>query len=155
MLKPSRNRPVALFVHGQQSDFHFLNRSNSLLCISAALLSVICFFFVFWPHPMAREILVPQPGIKSRPPASEASSLNHWTAREVLYSDFLTEQADLHVISTDVSGLHYPAMRVTALYPPNAWTPPFLGSRFFSFAAIVSVLKSDPCHLLVAIKPML
>ena len=28
-------------------------------------------------------ILVPQPGIEPTPPAEEAQSLNHWTAREV------------------------------------------------------------------------
>ena len=30
-------------------------------------------------------ILVPQPGIKPAPHAVEAQSLNHWTAREVLF----------------------------------------------------------------------
>ena len=52
-----------------QSDFHFLNRSSSLLCISVALLSVTSLslsFFFFWPHPMACGFLVPQPGIESR-----------------------------------------------------------------------------------------
>ena len=32
---------------------------------------------------MACGILVPQPGIKPTPPAVEAQSRNHWTAREV------------------------------------------------------------------------
>ena len=32
---------------------------------------------------MTRGILVLQPGIKPVPPAMEARSLNHWTAREV------------------------------------------------------------------------
>ena len=32
---------------------------------------------------MACGILVPRPGIKPIPPAVEAQSLNHWTAREV------------------------------------------------------------------------
>ena len=32
---------------------------------------------------MACGILVPQPGIEPVPPAVEARSLNHWTAREV------------------------------------------------------------------------
>ena len=36
-------------------------------------------------------ILVPQPGIKSTPPAVEVKSLNHWTFREVLgrYHNYL------------------------------------------------------------------
>ena len=39
--------------------------------------------FFFWPHQAACEILVPWPGIEPAPPALEAQSLNHWTAREV------------------------------------------------------------------------
>ena len=31
---------------------------------------------------MAHGILIPQPGIEPMPPAVEAQSLNHWTARE-------------------------------------------------------------------------
>ena len=38
-----------------------------------------CFcFFMVWHF----RILVPQPGIETAPPAMEAQSLNHWTARE-------------------------------------------------------------------------
>ena len=40
--------------------------------------------FFFWIHPMEYGILVPQPGIEPRPPALEARSHNHWTARESL-----------------------------------------------------------------------
>ena len=40
-------------------------------------------FSVFWPRGMAYRILVPRPGIEPAPPAVEARSLNHWTAREV------------------------------------------------------------------------
>ena len=43
------------------------------------------FFFFFFGH-MACRILVPRPGIKPLPPALEAQSLNHWTAREVPYT---------------------------------------------------------------------
>ena len=32
---------------------------------------------------VARGILIPPPGIEPVPPALEAQSLNHWTAREV------------------------------------------------------------------------
>ena len=41
------------------------------------------FFFLFWPQQEACRILAPQPGIKPVPPAVEAQSPNHWTAREV------------------------------------------------------------------------
>ena len=37
----------------------------------------------------ACRILVPQPGIEPVPPAVEARSLNHWTAREVPIGLFL------------------------------------------------------------------
>ena len=47
------------------------------------------FNFFFWPHCVARRILVPQPGIKPLPPAVEGQSLNHWTIREVLYIPIL------------------------------------------------------------------
>ena len=40
----------------------------------------ISFYFCI---PMARGILVPQPGIEPVPLALEAPSLNHWTTREV------------------------------------------------------------------------
>ena len=36
-----------------------------------------------WPHPAGFGILAPRPGIKPAPPAMEAQSLNHLTAREV------------------------------------------------------------------------
>ena len=41
-------------------------------------------FCFFWPYHTAGGILVPQPGIKTAPPALEVQSLNHWTIREVL-----------------------------------------------------------------------
>ena len=40
-------------------------------------------FVLSWLHHVACGILVPWPGIESVPPAVEAWSLNHWTAREV------------------------------------------------------------------------
>ena len=39
-------------------------------------------FFIFWLHHAACGILVPRPGIEPGPPAVEAWSPNHWTARE-------------------------------------------------------------------------
>ena len=38
---------------------------------------------VFWPHCTACGILVPRADIEPEPPALEAQSLNHWTAREI------------------------------------------------------------------------
>ena len=47
----------------------------------------IClFFFLRGPNPTACGILVPQPGIRPVPPALEAQSLSHWTARKVPHS---------------------------------------------------------------------
>ena len=40
------------------------------------------YFSVFWPHCAACGILVLRPGIEPMPPAVEAWSSNHWTARE-------------------------------------------------------------------------
>ena len=39
--------------------------------------------FFFWLYHAAWGILVLRPGIETTPPALEARSLNHWTAREV------------------------------------------------------------------------
>ena len=45
---------------------------------------VLSFVFVFfWPPRAAHGMLVPRPGIELVPPAVEAQSPNHWTAREV------------------------------------------------------------------------
>ena len=44
------------------------------------------FFFFFWPLHAACGFLVPLSGIEPVPPALEAWSLNHWTAREVSLS---------------------------------------------------------------------
>ena len=44
---------------------------------------ILLFYFIFWPLSAACGILVPRPGIEPTPPALEAESLNHWTAREV------------------------------------------------------------------------
>ena len=41
------------------------------------------FFLFFRPQHVGCGILVPHPGIEPVPPALEAWSLNHWTAREV------------------------------------------------------------------------
>ena len=53
-------------------------------------------FIYFWPHCTACGILVPSPGMEPMPPAVEARSLNHWTAREVP-----------HTFSSYFLGTHY------------------------------------------------
>ena len=45
--------------------------------------SILFFSFIFWPRCVACGILAPRPGTEPVPPAVEAWSLNHWTAREV------------------------------------------------------------------------
>ena len=50
--------------------------------IHCCVMNLVTFFF-FFPGCTACGILVPQPGIEPVPPALEARSLNHWTAREV------------------------------------------------------------------------
>ena len=56
---------------------------DSLLCHNFIYLFLFFTSFFFWLHCVACEVLVPRPGIKPAPPALEAQSLNHWTAREV------------------------------------------------------------------------
>ena len=67
------------------------------------------FFFFFgllvWPHCAACGILVPQPGIEPVPPAVEAQSLNHWTAREVQVNIFFDEYMNRRAESEDTCRL--------------------------------------------------
>ena len=52
---------------------------------------------------VACRILVPQPGIKPVPPAVEAWSLNHWTAREVPGSQpFFISASTYHHLKNDL-----------------------------------------------------
>ena len=50
--------------------------------LSGSVEDTFLFFLIFWPHHAACGILVPRPGIEPTPPAVEARSPNHWTARE-------------------------------------------------------------------------
>ena len=50
---------------------------------SRTFLITFFFFFLFWLHPAAYGILVPQPGMEPNPPALGAWSLNHWTTRKI------------------------------------------------------------------------
>ena len=58
-------------IHNIQIDVFFLMISESL------------FFFFFWLYSVTCRILVPLPEIEPSPPAVEAQSPNHWTARKV------------------------------------------------------------------------
>ena len=56
---------------------------NKLLWMAFILFMFIYLFLIFWLRHAACGILVPQPGIKSRPPALEVQSPTYWTTREV------------------------------------------------------------------------
>ena len=56
---------------------------NAFACLFFFVCLLVWFGF-FWPHRVAYEILVPQPGIEPSPPAAEAQSLNPWISRQVL-----------------------------------------------------------------------
>ena len=79
-------RVVFLLGIYELTHFSCLNTFHILvlyICwIKAMVLGMLGFFF-FWLRCVACRILVPWPGIEPRPPAVEAPSPNHWTAREV------------------------------------------------------------------------
>ena len=60
---------------------HWTTREFPARCI----LIIIINFFFFGCAAQLVGILVPQPGVEPVPPAVEARSLNHWTAREVAH----------------------------------------------------------------------
>ena len=72
----------------------------SFLCTSMSSIPKAIFNF-FWPHHVAKGILVSQPGIKPASPALEVWSLNHRT-KEVLPTSFIEETilSPLCVLST-------------------------------------------------------
>ena len=52
------------------------------------------YFFIYLRlFPSKYKILVPQPGIEPVTPAVEGQSLNHWTAREVPWENYLLFQS--------------------------------------------------------------
>ena len=75
--------PPSLAVPWSQEVGHTPDRLSPLL---------LC--FIFWPPCMACGILVPQPGIRLAPAALELRSLNHWTAREVIFP------ISIHILSS-------------------------------------------------------
>ena len=46
--------------------------------------------FFLWPHHVAGRVLVPWPGVKTVSPALQVQNFNHWTAREVLPSSYVS-----------------------------------------------------------------
>ena len=75
----------------------FFHLGARISCTSSKGLFYFFFLiFIFWLCHVACGILVTQPGIKPVPPALEAWSLNHWTAKKSLVGcfksiDILTE----------------------------------------------------------------
>ena len=49
-----------------------------------------------------RDLLVPGPEIEPAPPAMEALSLNHWTAREIPPATHFTQGSNLHLLHWQV-----------------------------------------------------
>ena len=68
-----------------------------ILVVFWEVIFFFCSLLFFWPHRVACGILVPLPGIEPTPPAVEAWSLNHWTAREVLGGSFLVAGLCMHI----------------------------------------------------------
>ena len=76
---------ASIFINDIGLQFSFLVLSFSVFFFKSLLnLFQYCFCFMFWFLVCeACGILAPKPGIEPAPPALEAQSLNHWTAREV------------------------------------------------------------------------
>ena len=65
------------------SDLISLNLRGLINKTKMCLSHWVFLFFTFWLHSETSGILVVWPGMEPAPPALEARSLNHWTAREV------------------------------------------------------------------------
>ena len=85
------------------------------------LLKILFCLFTFWLHHAAFGILVLQPEIEPVPPAVEAQSLNHWTAREVPLGNFedtvINTDCETCTVSGNSTGLR---IRVCILAVPIA-----------------------------------
>ena len=63
---------------------YFSHKEDFHRCPSQEINIFFLNLILFWPHHMACRILVPQPGIESKPPPVEVQRLNPWTSREAL-----------------------------------------------------------------------
>ena len=69
-------------------------------------------FWFFWPSATACGTLVPRPGIEPAPPALEAWSLKHWTARDVPAAQYRVAHSQCSVSGgssyyQEVRAVHY------------------------------------------------
>ena len=80
------------------------------------------FWLFFWPCHAACRILVPRPGIESVPPAVEAWSPNHWTARG-FSKDGHGEPRSLEVLlfSPPHCPRHPHSYRCLVFFPGSGW----------------------------------
>ena len=88
-----------------------------------------CFFF-FQLCRAACAILVPRPGIEPAPPALEAHSLNHWTAREVpdktaFKIKTVTRDKEGHYIMIKGS-IQEEDIAIINIYAPNTGAPRYI-----------------------------
>ena len=77
----SRNDSTTLFV--EWLSFRHFCTESLLFWHHLWESSPLVYWFLFIFCPVARGILVPQPGIRCTPPVLEVWSLNHWATREV------------------------------------------------------------------------
>ena len=79
----STNLPVLSFIYRSGSpSLTLTSRESTFPRVSLYTILFYLCYFAFWPCHAACGILVPQPGIEPTPPAVEAWSPNHWTARK-------------------------------------------------------------------------
>ena len=92
-------------------------------------------FFFFLPHHAGFGILVPQRGVKPRPSAVKAESLNHWTIREVPLLKYFKANSSHHVILPYV--IQKVSLKIQQLRNHDAIiTPNKFNNHFFLFHII-------------------
>ena len=83
--------PISVMILNFVHTCPVTGHSGLFICLFVYLLTYL------WPCWMAYGILVPLPGIEPGPPAVEARSPNHWTAREVPGHCFIAQWDCAHV----------------------------------------------------------
>ena len=147
-----------------QSDFHFLNRSSSLLCISVALLSVISlsflFVFFFGHTPWHVGSLYPNQGLNPGPLRWKhqvlttgllgKSSVVSFSSKHVLHINFelnffRPRCAAFRIEPMDPAEEVYSLIHWATRKVPE---PNFIDDLFFSFSGELSFLmySSSPKH---------